>query len=356
MADAMPEGERMSRRSIRGFTLVELLVVITIIGILIALLLPAVQAAREAARRMQCANNMKQMGLALHSYMSANGAFPPGELDRPGWQYGQGTGPGWPVLILPYMELQMLYDQLDKSLPTYVYPIPSSWPASHYAALCTVIGAYTCPSSPQAKTFKYDPSLAATPYDINNFGIIEYVGISGSDRYYGPAPNQLSSTIYPSTYPAQAGLLYFNSTTGAAQAGDGLSNTMLVGEYSGAVPGENYTDRWSLPDNAYAWGAGFSGGFPNKGNTSIYKDGITNATRTIAYPPNTAYYSTSGYAPYNLPLAFSIARASLKSAHPGGIHVTMGDGAVGFISNGIDITVYKNLADRDDGNPVTVPF
>jgi prepilin-type N-terminal cleavage/methylation domain-containing protein len=335
----------MSKNPSRGFTLVELLVVITIIGILIALLLPAVQAAREAARRMQCANNMKQMGLALHSYMSANGVFPSGELDRPGWTYGTGVGPGWPVLILSYMELQMLYDQLDKSLPTYVYPIPNTWPASHYAALCTVIGAYTCPSSPQAKTFKYDPALAATPYDINNFGIIEYVGISGSDRYGSPYK-----------WPSSGGLLYFKSTTGAAQAGDGLSNTMLLGEYSGAVPGENYTARWSLPDNAYTWGAGFSGGFPNQGGTAGYADAITNATRTIAYPPNTAYYSTSGYAPYNPPLAFSIARASLKSAHPGGIQVVMGDGAVGFISNGIDITVYKNLADRDDGNPVTVPF
>jgi prepilin-type N-terminal cleavage/methylation domain-containing protein len=332
---------------LHGFTLVELLVVITIIGILIALLLPAVQAAREAARRMQCANNMKQMGVALHNYMSANAVFPPGELDRPGWQYGGGLGPGWPVLILPYLELQTLYDQLDKSLPTYIYPMSSTWPASHQAALCTVVGAYTCSSSPQNKRFKYLPTPTVTPagYSAEDYGIIEYVGISGSDRYGSPY-----------TWPSRAGLFYFKSTTGADQMGDGLSNTMAVGEYSGAVPGEEYTDRWSLPDNTNTWGAGFSGGYPNQGGTAGYADAITNATRTIAYPPNTAYYSPSGYAPYKPPLAFSIARASLKSAHPGGIHVTMGDGSVHFLSNGIDIAVYKDLADRDDGHPVTVPF
>ena len=277
----------MNRR--HGFTLVELLVVITIIGILIALLLPAVQSAREAARRMQCANNMKQIGLAVHNYVAANGVFPPGEMDRPKWAYGTGTGAGWPVTILPYLELQTLYDQLDKSYATYTYELTefAAFPGSHQAALCTVIGAYTCPSSPQAKTLNYLPTRSPPTsfgFSRDDYGMIEYVGISGSDRYYGPAPNLLPSTAFPSTYPSQAGIFYFDSAVGPAQVHDGLSNTMLIGEYSAAVPGEYYTALWSLPDNGVTWGGGFSGGYPNQGNTQSYKDAITGVTRTDRLP------------------------------------------------------------------------
>jgi hypothetical protein len=97
-----------------------------------------------------------------------------------------------------------------------------------------------------------------------------------------------------------------------------------------------------------AWSSGYSEG-------GGYADAITNVTRTIAYPPNTSYYSTSGHAKYDAPLAFSVARASLKSGHPGGIHVVMGDASVQFLGNAIDLTVYKDLADRADGHP-TVSF
>jgi prepilin-type N-terminal cleavage/methylation domain-containing protein len=325
-----------------GFTLVELLVVVTIIGVLIALLLPAVQAAREAARRMQCANNLKQIGLAVHNYMAGHQVFPPGEIDRPHWSYGQPGGPGWPVAILPHLELRSLYDNLDPNSATYSYPTVMGPPA-HQMALCTVIGAYTCPSSQQAKTLNY-LIPKATPnglgHSADDYGIIEYLGISGSDRYGSPY-----------TYPSQAGVFYYDSAITAAEVHDGLSNTMIIGEVSGAVPGEYYTALWALPDNASTWNSGFSGGYPNKGTTAGYADAITSVTRTVAYPPNTSYYSTSGHATYAPPLKFSIARASLKSAHSGGIQVVMGDGSVQFLNNGIDLTVYKDLADRDDGHP-----
>ena len=102
----------MARHNPRGFTLIELLVVIAIIGVLIALLLPAVQAAREAARRAQCANNLKQIGLALHNYHDAHGVLPPGYVYQPGYATG---GFGWASMILPYMEQTPLFnaDQLQ---------------------------------------------------------------------------------------------------------------------------------------------------------------------------------------------------------------------------------------------------
>ncbi|MEA1950175.1 MAG: DUF1559 domain-containing protein, partial [Planctomycetota bacterium] len=102
----------VSQRSEKGFTLVELLVVIAIIGILIALLLPAVQAAREAARRMQCSSNLKQIGVALHAYHAALGCFPPGGITE-GPCCSTRSGISWSISILPYIEQPMIYDRYD---------------------------------------------------------------------------------------------------------------------------------------------------------------------------------------------------------------------------------------------------
>ncbi|MFW5693503.1 MAG: DUF1559 domain-containing protein, partial [Thermoguttaceae bacterium] len=118
----------------QAFTLVELLVVIAIIGILIALLLPAVQSAREAARRMQCSNNLKQIGLALHNYHTAHKTLPYGA------NFGQGTGATWAAMILPYLEQQNVYDAFDFTLPV--------WHEQNEQAVQSVIPAYICPSDP----------------------------------------------------------------------------------------------------------------------------------------------------------------------------------------------------------------
>jgi prepilin-type N-terminal cleavage/methylation domain-containing protein len=317
-----------------AFTLVELLVVITIIGILIALLLPAVQAAREAARRAQCANNVKQIGLAMHNYLAAHDVFPFGEGDMPGLDPESGswngqTGYPWATLILPHMEQQGLHDQLDPSKPGYAYS-PASPGDQHYAALCTVVYTYLCPSSGHTPRYCYDSTSAV----YNKYGMLEFVGIAGSDR---------------AGFPSKTGTFYRKSATRPADVCDGLSNTMIVGEYSGLAPGQNYSSTGGVSDNDTVWCLGlYAGGTPNCGS-----EGGTWSVRTVAHPPNTAWYtrrsSETWMSPPNPPK--TVTRAALKSSHPGGIHVLLGDASVQFLSNSIDLTIYKDLADRDDGHP-----
>lgn len=173
--------------------------------------------------------------------------------------------------------------------------------------------------------------------------MLEYVGIAGSDRYGSPK-----------TFPASSGTLYFRSAASAADIRDGLSNTMVVGEYSGLAPGQEFNSIGGLGDNDASWHLGFCGGLPNTGSENTY------SVRTVAYPPNTAWYTRNTWSCHECQTPLNgdggpnarCARAALKSSHPGGIHVVLGDGAVTFLSNGIDISVYKDLADRDDGRLV----
>ena len=138
-----------SARPKEGFTLIELLVVISIIGVLIALLLPAVQAAREAARRAQCVNNLKQMGLALFNYENGIGAFPPGYIDyqnNPIYtpDLDMGPGWGWAAMLLPYIEQQPLYNSINFSLGITVTSNPAT--AANSTAVVTSLAVFQCPS------------------------------------------------------------------------------------------------------------------------------------------------------------------------------------------------------------------
>jgi hypothetical protein len=209
--------------------------------------------------------------------------------------------------------------------------------------MCTVVSGYLCPSSGHAKTYNYDltdPSTRSSlGYDANNYGMLEYAGIAGSDRYGTPY-----------TYPSKAGVLYYRSKVAAAEIHDGLSNTMAVGEYSGLAPGQAYRGNLSLRNNDGTWGLGYSGGNPNQGINYTW------SVKTVSHPPNTAWYNAeSGSDPPINGGTYIVAQAALKSNHPGGISAVLCDGSVTFLSNAINLTVYKDLADRDDGHPV-VPF
>jgi prepilin-type N-terminal cleavage/methylation domain-containing protein len=334
-------------RQKNAFTLIELLVVIAIIGILVALLLPAVNAAREAARRAQCSNNLKQIGIALHNYHGAHGAFPPGETyieiagsNQVGGRIRLGdgksviSGHAWSAFILPFLEDSMVYDRLNWSLPGWCTSAEMrDADLEHYAACSTVVSPYICPSSPESP--QYNGKSGDLP--VNSMGLIQYVGIAGSDLMRG--------TFWDETYDtygrrvANGGTFYLHSKTRVRDIIDGTSKVMGVGEYSGVTECQALNPFGGTTNNGTGWNLGFKGG----------GDFIWPA-RTIAFPPNSRYFWDDPDAKTCDPIQSTITKGALKSMHPGGIHALMLDGSTHFLEENIDLTTYKNLADIDDGN------
>ncbi len=202
----------------KAFTLIELLVVIAIIGVLIALLLPAVQAAREAARRAQCTNNLKQMGIALHNYHDTVGAFPPGLISVPASD-GANSGPGWGwgAMLLPTMEQSVVYHSINVNLP-----IESG---ANSTARLTKINTFACPSDayfePQFTVVDESTSSTALGAPICDVASSDYVGCFGTGDV--------------SDYPGRDfgnGLFFRNHSVKIAEITDGTSNTLAVGEKS----------------------------------------------------------------------------------------------------------------------------
>lgn len=220
----------------RAFTLVELLVVIAIIGVLVAMLLPAVQMAREAARRTHCKNNVKQIGLALHLYHDVHKVLPPGWLadvpdGEPGW--------GWAAFTLPFMEQNNLYEgQIDT---TEHIDEPSNAVARN-----TVVDTFICPSDPYPNRFMLT-SLHTPLFEIAKSN---YVGVLG--------------TLEIADYPSNGdGVFYHNSSTRFADITDGLSNTMIVGERCSRLGYSTWVGMVHGADDAMARIVGITDHTPN---------------------------------------------------------------------------------------------
>ncbi len=314
----------------RAFTLVELLVVITIIGILIALLLPAVQAAREAARRTQCANNFKQVGLALHNYHDAKECFPPGEIEwandsgecgphpsNPSWYFGF----GWGTHILPHLEQQAVYDRFDFSNFAWYYAHQPG--GGHNGSVGrTRIAVYLCPSDPQGgECIRISSADLPSDCDQEKAGIRQtnMAGVIDTQHrfcYLTSGNNQVTKHLglRRDTMQMADGIMANMQPCHIRDISDGTSNTLMIGEVTGGGPGTYTGSCWAhlaLTDTA----------------------GGINGPGTVPGGGSGANYFSSGF----------------SSFHPGGCHFLMADGSVQFLSQNINQHVLVALTTRAGG-------
>ena len=306
-ADRKPASDEMTRR---GFTLVELLVVIAIIGVLVGLLLPAVQGAREAARRVSCSNNLKQVGVALHNYHTTFRQFPPDRIRRP-------TTHGWGTQLLGHLEQQNLQDRYNVD--------HHFWSRENEVVARTRVATYLCPSTPETSLVPNDPpwivsELGGSP-TLNHRG--DYMVLAG---YFDPVQ----------TSPSSGGGLLNGATTRMRDATDGLSNTLIISELAGRpehwAGGQLRSDD-SKPPWFNEWGAWAA---PQR----IFHSGFTHDGLT-RFGPCAVNCS-------NLESIFSF--------HPGGAQGLLGDGSVQFFNEAVPVQVIYWMIDPDDGAVVPTVF
>jgi prepilin-type N-terminal cleavage/methylation domain-containing protein/prepilin-type processing-associated H-X9-DG protein len=305
-------------RRLSGFTLVELLVVIAIIGMLVALLLPAVQSARESARRIHCSSSVKQIGLALLGYESARKTFPPGEV------HGLTSDPGysasshgashcswdgqigiWMNLIFPYLERQSEFDRLDFAIrPQYAS-------AAYRDVMRTRFAEWLCPSDPYTGL----TTVWGAGGDANRAHIVHYYAVNGSDEM-GTQPHADGTASY-SHCEAYDGMFFNDSRTTAAAITDGLSKTAMVCE----VWGRRYPSHVETAGRPY-------GGESSRGmnlHMSVYFNWTPNATQLNPWKAN--------------------------SFHRGGVQVVFADGSVRFVTDTIRSDVFAGMASIAGGEP-----
>jgi prepilin-type N-terminal cleavage/methylation domain-containing protein len=332
-----------------GFTLVELLVVIAIIGVLIALLLPAVQAARAAARRSQCSNHLKQIGLALHLYCDVNKELPFASTTHSakiGSEYR--TTRSWTVALFPYIEQQPLYSQLifgyEGNFDT------NTTPKTNLTALNGVVASYFyCPSNTRGKM--REDTNGGVQYKLQK---INYVGISGTVKN----PNNVANNVEPYVNSGNGNRTYNGtiipigtqgtssisiSSIGLEALSDGTSNTIGVAEQSNLVKDSS--------GNQQEWG---SSGHRGGGWNSNRSDGgwVSNIT-SIYWTINSVCPGSATIAMCNQPW---FPHTIITSSHNGGAQFAVMDGSVRFITETVDFNnILLRLAARNDGLPVSVP-
>ena len=345
----------------KGFTLVELLVVIAIIGILVGMLLPAVQQVREAARRTQCANNLRQLGIAMLNYESSFGEFPPGYLSEPTrdgnvpsgifidpntWDAAPGWG--WAAHLLPYMEQGNLRNALDFDQPI--------WAAVNRPAIETQVETFLCPSSSGERNAMEVVDENENPYSPDGvtsllLGRSDYVASHGQESCWGECGAAGQAVVFTNIYTSETttidvfgdvsqvadGPFYRNSRTKLSEITDGTSSSIFLGEHSsrlsdktwvGVIPGASIHPRFDSPEN------GFDGA----------------ATMTLVHAgPSGGELDITGF-PIIHPINFPTYHVGqMFSEHPGGGNITFGDGSVHFFSEQIDLITFAELSSLNEG-------
>lgn len=347
-------------RARAGITLVELLAVVAILALLMALLLPAVQSAREAARRMQCANNLRQCGIALQRHHEQYRRFPPGgAADQPpfGTRYA-GWGSSWLVYILPYVEQESIYSQMQ-------FSGLSGWSTPSLQVLRgKMIGTYRCPSTTLPMWGRDGGTMLAN-----------YVGISGIIGGSGPTilPGYTDTRANPGAtgWTGASGVLFPNSQISTAHIRDGASNTLAASEHSGEmIASDGSRHPWA---SSYGYGFGIGASIKNPPpNYRVNDDNRAMQMTTIRYAINDVANSGVGWplgsgSQYGYGTATNLvyvgdcwatgvgwvcSNIPLNAPHVGGVNAAFCDGSSRFLSDATALDVLARLAIRDDGQIV----
>ena len=313
-----------------AFTLVELLAVIAIIGVLVALLLPAVQAAREAARRMQCSNNLKQIGLGMHSYHEAHKSFPAGMAWMPsGNRYGARNF--WTFFIMPYLELQNLYTKIDQKIGFAESSSGGQRPENN-GAFGTVLPVYNCPSDSQGVNLAF--TMSGLPYSnyVACFSPDGTMIEPGADFKYDGCFND------PAMNPAKKKATFnCNVWRSTAHLRDGTSHTVLASETISGPDGTNDTRGAWWTD----WGVQYT---HHRGPNSPIPDSIWSVVAIPYGLCNNQKAPCDGSSP-----CWSTEDYAARSMHPGGVQTVRADGSVHFATDTIDLAVWQAMASIASG-------
>jgi len=296
-------------RSLRSaFTLVELLVVIAIIGILVALLLPAIQAAREAARRTECNNKLKQIGVALHNYHDTHQRLPHGSFPADRW--------GWQPRLLPFIEGGAEFEQFDMNL--------QAWQGNNFQFISAIHKAFLCPSDALSDSIREEEGFAAPTWSLSQSDYAACIGDYKNTTGVGATPDygNVGFSAGNGPNPVRGVIGRWRWAARFADVTDGLSNTICVGECIGAM-----CITQNFGSQCFA--------------TTAHPINFMNESLKNSLP-------TQGNPRWDESIGF-------RSFHPGGANFMLGDASVRFLSEDIDGVTYRALASRGGGEAVQVP-